>query len=92
EMEWIYPFQHIVRFQNLTVGQNSGENEVVGSIDDETMLSEGLYYIKELYGELDRVLEHLEESGDISDVTLSRYQEKYCQTAKALRLEKLYCE
>lgn len=91
EAAWVYPFVHVVRFQDLAYADQTPDlSAPLVELDAQWMLSIGKAYLQELYEACTHVLTFREEHGMVTDVVLRRYQELYCKTAVHLGLEALY--
>jgi len=90
EAVWAYPFTRLVLFRDLTLEQDIDVAEPICIIPDDKMLSSVKYRLNELYDECSRILTVWDEKGDVSEVMLRKYQQKYLETVERLRLEELY--
>ncbi len=90
EVEWVYPFNHISYFKNLSVYSESIASVPICTIKDQMMLDEGVYYINKLYEELDNILDYLQYNKTVPDIAISNYQKMYRKVVEKLGLEQLY--
>lgn len=91
EAAWVYPFVHVVRFQDLAYAdQTPNLSAPLAELDAQWMLSIGKAYLQELYDACTKVLTFREENGTVTDVVLHRYQELYRKTVARMGLEALY--
>lgn len=90
EVEFIYPFNHIIKFNNLIYYQKIDLSKPISFIDPQWMATKGKYILNELYNACDRVLKFQEQDGKVSDLSISKYQKIYYDTAESLGLLELY--
>ena len=91
EIEWVYPFAHVVLFRNLLyAGDPVNTSEPVHEAGGDWVLGIGKYYTKELYEECSKVLSFREKNGTVNDTVVSKYQDLYRKAVERLGLEKLY--
>ncbi len=92
EVEWVYPFNHISYFKNLSVYSEGIDSPPICTVTDQSMLDEGIYYINKLYDELDNILDHLDYNKTVPDIAIVNYQETYRKVVKKIGLEQLYLD
>ena len=90
EIEWVYPFAHIILFRNLKYEDQIDTETPLYEIGGDWVLGIGKYYTKELYKECSEVLSFREKNGMVNDVVISKYQNLYRQAVERLGLQKLY--
>ena len=91
EIEWVYPFTHIILFRNLLYENNPIDTSApVHEAGGDWVLGIGKYYTKELYKECSEVLSFREKNGAVNDTVISKYQDQYRTAVGRLGLEKLY--
>lgn len=90
EIEWVYPFAHIILFRNLKYEDQIDTEMPLYEVNGDWMLGIGKYYTKELYKECSEVLTFRERHGTVNDVVISKYQNLYREAIKRLGLQKLY--
>lgn len=90
EIAWIWPFEHIASFRNLTLEKMVDVSEPLCSIDVDRLLSVGRYGMEELYQECSKVLTIREESGSITSAWVRAYQKRFLNLTETLGLTKLY--
>lgn len=90
ELEFAYPFRQVIHFDNFLYSKEPEVSEPVARIDGEWMLRRGKYILRELYEACDRVLKFQEMDGQVSDVSISKYQKTYWETVESLHLDALY--
>lgn len=89
ELSWVYPFQHIASFRNLTL-ENGLKDDPVCVIEGERLLEYGSFIMQELYQECGRVLDFQENNGHVSDVTLRKYQQRFVELTERLGMDAFY--
>ena len=87
ELEFIYPFQKVTYFRNNLSGEVP-----LAQIDALWLAENGKLILDELYNALSRVLTFREEDGQVSELSVSKYQQAYWMCVKRLGLEALYGE
>ena len=90
EIEWVYPFEHVILFRNLKYENSIDTNTPVYEVGGDWVLGIGKYYTKELYQECSEVLIFRERNGMVNEVVISKYQNLYRKAVKQLGLEQLY--
>lgn len=90
EIEWVYPFAHIILFRNLKYEDQIDTESPLYEVNGDWMLGIGKYYTKELYKECSEVLTFREKHGTVNDIVVSKYQNLYQTAVERLGLEKLY--
>lgn len=86
---FVFPFDHVVYFEKFSY-KGAFSPEHVTFISDDDMLSIGQYLIDELFDACSRVLTFWEETGTVSDLIVSKYQEQYKRTVGRLNLQEVY--
>ena len=89
---WVYPFKHLVQFENLLYSEHLVCSEPVKQISGTLYLKKSRYILNELYQECSKVLSFQERDGKVSDVSLKKYQTKYWDTVCELGLNDIYGE
>ena len=89
EIGWVYPFEHLAYFRNLTLEGQIDVSMPIAKISEKQMLIYQ-YKVKELYDEGTRILTTNEKKGQVTDVMLERYRRYYDSTVEALGLSLLY--
>lgn len=90
ELAWIYPFEHLVLFRDLSLESNPGGAAPIQTVSIVRMLSVGKLGIEELFRACDQILDEIEQNGKISDFILHRYQKQFFDLAAMLGLQMLY--
>lgn len=89
-LEFVYPFEHVINFQNIMFEKHINIFEPVVCLTINKMTGAGSYLIGELYNECSRVLNEMEKNGTVSDLSLEYCQKAYFNTVKQLGLTPLY--
>lgn len=92
EIAWVYPFNHLIRFENISYFREINLSEPVQSIHPEVYAGRCKYIMAELYEKCSRVLAIQEQNGDVSDITLKKYQQAYAEAVRDLGLTLVYGE
>lgn len=92
EIAWVYPSNRLIRFENLAYSQDIDVTEPVQRIRPEIYAGRCRYIITELYEKCSRVLALQEQNGDVSDITLKKYQHSYAEAVRDLGLTLVYGE
>lgn len=87
---WAYPFERLMFFENLSCSQNIDLTEPVANIPLKDYSSHGVYMVEQLYEKCTRVLAFQEKDGKVSDLSLRKYQQAYCEVVRDLGLEAVY--
>lgn len=90
EMEWVYPFAHVILFRNLLFEDRIDVEKPLHEVNGDWMLGIGKYYTKELYKECTEALSFREKNGMINDIVIAGYQDRYRKAVEQLGLQKLY--
>lgn len=90
KITWVYPFDRIVFFENSLYGDEPVVPQLVQTIPLERYAQRGKYILLDLFEQCSRVLSMQERDGDVSDVTLKRYQKAYYEAVQELGLTKVY--
>lgn len=90
EIAWVYPFEHLIAFENLTYSQNIDLTAPVTKISLKNYGSHGVYMVEHLYEKCTRVLSFQEKDGNVSDLSIKKYQQAYCEVVRDLELEAVY--
>lgn len=92
EIAWVYPFNHLIRFENISYFREINLSEPVQRIRSEVYAGRCKYIMAELYEKCSRVLAIQEQNGDVSDITLKKYQQAYAEAVRDLGLTLVYGE
>ena len=87
---WVYPFDRLIFFQNLSYSDNIGLTEPVVSISLKDYSRHGVYMVEQLYEKCTRVLTFQEKDGKVSDLSLKKYQQAFNEVVRDLGLEAVY--
>lgn len=90
EIEWVYPFAHIILFRNLNYEDRIDTETPLHEVSGDWMLGIGKHYTKELYKACSEALSFREKNGTVNDTVVSKYQDLYRKAVERLGLEKLY--
>lgn len=91
EIAWVYPFEHLASFRNLTLDRTIDASAPVAQISEKLMLMHG-YSMNELYEACTRLLDAMERDGAVSDEAIERYQRQYSDTVGLMGLSGVYAE
>lgn len=89
-LAWVYPFQKLISFENCLYYGDGDFSAPVCTLPVERFAGRGKYIMLDLYDQCSRVLAIQERDGDVSDVTLRRYQKAFFEAVRELGLEKVY--
>lgn len=89
-IKWVYPFEHLISFENLGYSQSIDLTVPVAKIPMKIYSRHGVYMVEQLYEKCTRVLSFQEMDGRISDLTLKKYQQAYYEVVQELGLEAVY--
>lgn len=90
EITWVYPFEHLISFQNLRYSQNLHVTASVAEIPLKYYSEHGIYMVEQLYEKCGRILTFQEQDGMVSDLSLRKYQQAYYEAVRDLGLEAVY--
>ena len=90
EIAWVYPFEHLISFENLRYSQNVQMIDPVAEIPLDDYSRHGIYVVAQLYEKCTRVLTFQEQDGMVSDLSLRKYQQAYYEAVRDLGLEAVY--
>lgn len=90
EIAWVYPFEHLISFENLRYSQNVQMIDPVAEIPLDDYSRHGIYVVAQLYEKCTRVLSFQEQDGMVSDLSLRKYQQAYFEAVYELGLEAVY--
>lgn len=90
EIEWVYPFEHVILFRNLTYEDRIDTKTPLHEVGGDWVLGIGKHYTKELYEGCSEVLSFREKNGRVNDIVISKYQNLYRKSVERLELQKLY--
>ena len=89
-LELAYPFEQVIRYENLLYDADIDVFTPVCRISADKMAVKGAFLIGELYNECSRVLNAMEKNGTISDLSIEYYEKAYQNTVTQLGLLALY--
>ncbi|MBQ8621402.1 MAG: hypothetical protein IJ422_03710 [Oscillospiraceae bacterium] len=92
KIAWVYPFHKLIAFENCLYYGDGDFSAPVCTLPAERFAGRGRYILLDLYDQCSRVLSMQERDGDVSEVTLRRYQRAYFEAVGELGLEKVYGE
>lgn len=92
QIAWAYPFHKLVFFQNEMYSRQGDWSAPVCTLSAKRLGGRGKYILLELYEQCSRVLTIQERDGDVSDVTLRRYQRAFNEAVRELGLTRVYEE
>lgn len=87
---WVWPFEHLVSFQRLTLDSSIDISKPISSISISRLLSVGKYGMNELYRECTKILNLQEKDNTVSEAWIRSYQKSYNNLIETLGLEKIY--
>lgn len=90
EITWVYPFNHLISFENLCYSQNIDLTTPIAKMPLKYYSRHGVYMVEQLYEKCTRVLTFQEKDGDVSELSLRKYQRAYYETVRDLGLGSVY--
>lgn len=90
EIAWVYPFEHLAWFHNLSLERVVNADMWVKLIDEGRMLTLGVHCMMELYAQYDKTFSWFEQHGELNDTMFNACQAKYHEAVQCLELEPLY--
>lgn len=90
EIAWVYPFNHMISFENLAYSQNIDLAAPVSEMPLSHYSKHGVFVVEELYKKCTRVLAFQEKDGEVSDLSLRKYQQAYYEVVRDLGLDAVY--
>lgn len=92
DLAFVYPFDHAASFRDLTLDAAIDVSSPVCILNEKQIEKDGEYmmYTQKLFDECTRVLQMQAEHLMTSDLTISKYQKLYAETAEALGLTPVY--
>lgn len=90
DLKLVYPFQKIIKFEDLSFTENGIENKPVAGVKISSLVSDGKAAMDELYEACTRVLNFQKEDGKVSDTSIKKYQQKYYEIVNRMGLSAVY--
>ena len=89
-LEFVYPFEEVIKFENLLYESEIDVSTPVCRIEAKKMSQKGAFIIEELYTECSRAINAMKKNGTVSDLRMQYFKEAYMNTIDQLGLSKLY--
>ena len=90
EIIWVYPFDKIIRFEDIGYFDSESRSEPVVSLKAEVYALRGKLILKDLYDQCTGLLTAYEREKTISDAALRRYQKACREAVRDLVLSGVY--
>lgn len=89
EVAWVYPFVHLAYFRNLAV-EGYASRQILYTIPGDKLLEYNQYLMRDIYADCTRMLDYMEQDGQVSDLMVRKYQQSFLEKVDRLGLSALY--